>query len=270
MLPELFEIGGFPVRVFGLMMALSFLAGVLYVRSQTARLRRPFEPYLNVAYLLIFAGVFGARLGYVVLHWPEFENDLLAIINPFQSGQFGIAGLNLYGGVLLAIGAAVWYCRAQKLSVLDVFDLFAPTLALGIGISRIGCFANGCCFGTPTELPWGVQFPAGSLPDHIFPGLHLHPSQLYSSLYGFGLFVLLHFLLQRRRFTGQIVAVLFIVEGLFRFLIENVRYYEDAMIFQLAGQTITWNQVISVGLILFGLFLYFGRKKATANEVLPA
>ena len=61
-------------------------------------------------------------------------------------------------------------------------------MALGIGITRIGCFLNGCCFGTPTDQPWGVAFPKGSIPWHIFGDTHLHPSQLYSSLYGLGLF----------------------------------------------------------------------------------
>lgn len=265
MLPELFDIYGFPIRVFGLAMALSFLFGVLYVKHRCEKMGRPFEPYLTAAYVIIFAGVFGARFGYVILHWSDFQDNLLAIINPFQSGAFGIAGLNLYGGVLLAIVSAWLYCRYAKLNALDLFDLFAPTLAFGIGISRIGCFANGCCFGLPTDLPWGVIFPAGSLPDHIFPDQHLHPTQLYSSLYGFGLFVVLHLLLLKRQFVGQIVAVLFMVEGLFRFFIENIRYYEDAMVFQLAGMTVTWNQVISVGLILFGAWLYWSQRTTTQS-----
>ena len=68
--------------------------------------------------------------------------------------------------------------------------MLAPTVGLGIGLGRIGCFLNGCCFGTPTDLPWGVTFPEGSIPDYIFHNQAIHPAQLYSSLYGFALFFL--------------------------------------------------------------------------------
>jgi phosphatidylglycerol:prolipoprotein diacylglycerol transferase len=262
MYPELFHIGPIPIRSFGVLMALSFLFGVLYIMRVTKRDHKSFDQYLTIAYLMIFAGLLGARLGYVVFHLDEFSGHWLNIINPFQSDQFGIAGLNLYGGVILVILSTIVYCRMQKLKVLEVFDYFAPTLALGIGISRIGCFLNGCCFGTPTELPWGIKFPIGSIPYTVFGDVYIHPAQIYSSLYGFGLFVLLHFLLKRRIFIGQIVAILFMAEAVFRYLIEYVRYYESAMIFQLGGTTITYNQVISAALFVLGVGLYLVQRRS--------
>ena len=119
---------------------------------------------------------------------------------------------------MLAIVAAVAYARWKQIVVLDVFDYFAPTVGLGIGISRIGCFLNGCCFGTPTDLPWGIEFPIGSIPYAVFGSQHLHPAQIYSSLYGLALFGVLHFLLKRRQFIGQIVAIMFMAEAIFRFI----------------------------------------------------
>lgn len=261
MYPELFHIGPVPIRSFGLMLALSFLLGVWYVSRITRRDGKAFEPMLNVAYILIFGGIVGARVSFAILHWSDFAHNLGAIFNPFGANQFGIAGLNLYGGVLLAIGGAWLYCYVKKLSVLEVFDYFAPTLGLGIGISRIGCFLNGCCFGTPTNLPWGVKFPVGSIPYSVFGDQYIHPAQIYSSLYGLGLFVLLHYVLKHRKFPGQLVAILFMVEAFFRFVLEYVRYYENAMHFSFDGMNPTYNQVVAIGLFLAGLVIYLVQQK---------
>lgn len=265
MYPELFHIGPIPIRSYGLMLALSFLLGVLYVKKMSDRDGKPFDPYLTVASYMIFFGVVGARLFYVLFHLEEFAGRWSAIFNPFSdSGYVGIAGLNLYGGVLLGIGSAALYCYRKKMSILDTFDYFAPTLGLGLGITRIGCFLNGCCFGVPTDLPWGVSFPEGSIPYYVFGSEHLHPTQIYSSLYGIGLFILLHYVLKHRSFIGQAVAIVFMVEAVFRYLIENLRWYESEMTFRLAGSEITYNQVISFGLFLLGLSVYLIQRRRGA------
>lgn len=266
MCPELFSIGPIPIRSFGVGLALTFLLGVFYVRKISQRDGKPFEPMLTYAYIMIFGGVLGARLSFVFLHWSDFSDNLLSAINPFQPGQFGIAGLNLYGGILLAIGGSVAYALYRKESVLNVFDYFAPTVGLGIGVSRIGCFLNGCCFGTPTDLPWGITFPEGSIPYAIFGSVHLHPAQIYSSLYGLALFVILHYILKKRQFVGQVIALLFMAEAVARFLIEYVRYYEDAMWFELAGVRPTYNQVVSLGLFVAGLTIYIIRFRMNRNQ----
>lgn len=263
MCPELFHIGPVPIRSFGLMLAISFFLGVYYVSRVAKRDKRPFDPFLNVAYILIIGGIVGARLSYVLLHLEDFSGRWTDSFNPFGSHQFGIAGLNLYGGVVLAIFGAWAYCRHKKLHVLDVFDYFAPTLGLGLGITRIGCFLNGCCFGTPTDLPWGVRFPVDSLPYAVFGDAHIHPAQLYSSLYGLILFVGLHFVLKKRAFIGQVVAILFMVEAVFRFALEYVRYYENAMYFTLGSIQPTYNQVVSVLLFVAGAAIYLIKRKGS-------
>jgi phosphatidylglycerol---prolipoprotein diacylglyceryl transferase len=261
MLPELFHIGPIPIKPYGLLLALSFLMGVWYVQRVITRDKKPFDPYLSIASYMILGGIVGARLLYVLLHLEEFSGNWLATINPISNGQFGIAGLNLYGGVLLAILFTVLYCRAKKLALLEVFDYFSPTLGIGLAITRIGCFLNGCCFGKPTDLPWGVVFPAGSIPSYVYPGLHVHPTQLYSSLYGLGLFLILNWMMKRKQFTGQLVAVLFMIEAVFRFFIEYVRYYEPDMVINLGSVTITWNQVVAIGLFFAGVAIYAIQRK---------
>ncbi|HOP07416.1 MAG TPA: prolipoprotein diacylglyceryl transferase [candidate division Zixibacteria bacterium] len=265
--PEMFHIGSFPIRSYGVMLAISFLVGVLYVGRMSKRDKKPFDQYLALAYIMIIGGVVGARLAYVLFHLDEFAGNWTATFNPFHSGSYGIAGLNMYGGVILAVIGAYIYCRIKKLNVLDTFDYFAPTIGLGLGITRIGCFLNGCCFGTPTDLPWGVEFPVGSIPYHVFGSAHLHPTQLYSSLYGIILFIGLHCLLKHRRFVGQIVGVMFMVEAVFRYAIEAVRYYEDAMHMTVFGIDFTYNHFMSIGLFLLGAGLYwFGHHAAKKAE----
>ena len=263
MYPEVFHIGSIPIRSYGLMLALSFLLGVLYIKYLSTKRNKPFEQYLTIAYIMIFGGVIGARLFYILFHLSEFSGNWGAAFNPFQSEQFGIAGLNLYGGIIVAIAGTMLYCYVKKLSILDVFDYFSPTLGLGLAFTRVGCFLNGCCFGTPTDLPWGISFPPGSIPYSVFHDAPIHPSQLYSSLYGLGLFILLHFIVVNRKFIGQAVALLFMIEAVFRFAIEYVRYYEEAMHFNLDGIEPTYNQLISALLFLAGLAIYLIKRKAS-------
>lgn len=249
------------------MLALSFLLGIVYIWWITKKHNKPFEPFLTVAYIMTIGGILGARLFYVLFHLAEFSDNWTATFNPFASGRFGIAGLNLYGGVVIAILGTFVYARFKRYSVPEIFDYFAPTLGLGLALTRIGCFLNGCCFGTPTSLPWGVCFPDGSLPYYVYQNAALHPAQLYSSLYGLGLFILMHYLLQHRKFIGQVVGLLFMVEALFRFAIEYVRYYEEEMHFHLAGAEPTYNQLVSALLFLLGLGMYlYQRKKAPLPE----
>ncbi len=264
MYPELFHVGPIPIRSYGVMLAISFVVGVLYIWHIARRDKKPFDPYLTIASLMILSGVLGARLFYVLFHLEEFAGQWGDVVNPFHSDHFGIAGLNLYGGVISAVGVVLLYCRAARLNPLGVFDDFSPTLGIGLGLTRIGCFLNGCCFGTPTELPWGLTFPPDSIPYSIFQNLPLHPAQLYSSLYGLLLFVFLHFTMKRKRFTGQLVAILFMCEALFRYTIEYVRYYENEMMLRLDGETVTYNQIISAGLFIIGLTIFLVQRKRGA------
>lgn len=266
MYPEIFRIGPLAIRSYGLMLAVAFFVGVLYVRRMALRRGRQPDPFYGVAYLMMFSGIFGARLAYVLFHIDEFAGNWTASFNPFGSDRFGIAGLNMYGGILAAVVASLIYFRVKKLPVLDTLDFFAPTVGLGLALARIGCFFNGCCFGKPTELPWGISFPDGSIPYYVYGDAHLHPAQLYSSLYGLGLFLVLHALLKRRRFAGQVLGLMFMIEAVFRIAIERVRYYEDEMLLRLNGFQPTFNEVISVGLFLLGLVVYlYGKKRETKS-----
>jgi phosphatidylglycerol---prolipoprotein diacylglyceryl transferase len=268
MCPELFHIGPFPVRSYGLLLALSFLFGVLYIWWTARRDNRPFEPLLNIAYLLIFSGIIGSRLFYVLVHLDEFKDNWTATFNPFADGQFGISGLSVYGGIVLCTIAMIVYCRFKRLPMFETMDIFAPTVGIGLFFGRLGCFFNGCCFGTPTDVAWGVVFPQGSMPWATYGDVALHPAQIYSALYGAILFLILHWLSRRKTFHGQIIAVFFMLEAVFRTVLESVRWYETEMYVTVAGVEITLNIVTSIALFALGVaIVLIGRRNRISMPV---
>ena len=117
---------------------------------------------LNCAFIALLGGVGGARLMHVIDYWEHFTyypttmSRIMAILDLRQGG------LEVYGGVITAMVLAVFYLAVRRHSVRWYMDILAPSLALGMGLGRIGCFLNGCCWGTVCDQPWAVQFPFGS------------------------------------------------------------------------------------------------------------
>ncbi len=255
--PILFEIGPLTVRTYGLLLAVSFIAGILLAlrRSRARGLNQ--NQMINMSLLIMLAGIVGARIMYVIPHWNEFSANPLDIISPFQSsGSIGLTGLTMYGGFIAAVLVSILYLRVNRLSIWKACDAFAPSIALGIGVSRVGCFMNGCCFGLPTESALGVVFPAFSAAGSFYPDVALHPAQLYNAVLGFGLFGLLMWLDRKPRYDGFLFAVLLIAEPITRFFVDLFRYYESSMTLgSLGGMALSVNQGISIVLIGLGLLL---------------
>jgi len=151
MLPVFFHIFGIPIHSYGLMLAVSFLAGIWLasVRAKNAGLKP--EIIADVAFWVIVSAIVGARLYYVLLKPAEFSGRLLNIANPFQDGGVGIGGLVMYGGFIGAVVAAFIFFRLKRLPFLPYADAMAPSLGIGIFFTRIGCFLNGCCYGAPGQ-----------------------------------------------------------------------------------------------------------------------
>ncbi len=261
MYPEFFHIGWFALRAWGVALTLSFFVGLWLLKFEARALRLDYERLFNLGFLVSLLGILGARLSYVLFHFEEFAASPLDIINPMAvEGQFGIAGMNLYGGIMLAVVVGMWYLRRRRLSIFDYSDAVVVALAFGIFLARIGCFLNGCCFGFPTDGFWGMVFPADSPAGAMFSQLHIHPTQLYASGFGLLLFFVLRRVNRRRRFSGQTMALFFISEAVFRFLLEFVRYYEPEMLLGATG--LTYNQVIAMAFLLFGAGVYLIRSRS--------
>ena len=137
--------------------------------------------------------------------------------------------------------------------MLRTADLAAPSVALGAGITRIGCFLNGCCHGTPCDLPWALAFPDGSIPAQAFGDALLHPTQLYASLAGFGGFAALILLSRRSARDGAVLCALLVLLGLTRFTIDFFRHYPDPEVVLLpGGVAVPIHQLLALAFVLAG------------------
>ena len=156
--PELFEIPfiHLTVKSYGLMMVIAFLAAVSLIRHLSSQLTPNPQFITNAALYSLIAGVVGARLFYVIHHFNQFQGHLLSVFAIWKGG------LELLGGVILAIAVIILYLRHHKLPIRRYLDILAIGLMLALVFGRIGCFLIGDCFGKPTELPWAVRFPYNS------------------------------------------------------------------------------------------------------------
>lgn len=267
MYPVLLKLGRFQIHPYGLLLAISFLVGILWAMKRAGRRNMDRNQVMDMALIIIICAILGSRIFYVITHLSEFRGRWMDTINPFQSsGDIGLAGLSMLGGVVLSFAAIIVYCLVKKISLIRFCDVFAPSFAFGLALTRIGCFLNGCCFGKPCNLPWGMVFPMDSPAGSMLPGLKLHPTQLYSSLFDWILLIVLVLLDRKKRFDGFIMSVFFIMYGLFRFSIDFVRYYESSVQFHVAGVAITFNQLISLCMALTGVSLLVFLKRIPGNK----
>lgn len=160
-LPRLFP-EGWPIRGYGVMVLVGATAGVglAVYRAQQAGLHH--DLILSLAFWMFICGIVGARLFYVVEYWEDrfSGNSFPQMVSDVLSYTEG--GLVVYGSLIGAGIAFLWFTRSHKLPTLAMADLIAPSLAVGLAFGRIGCLLNGCCYGGPSTQPWAVTFPPAS------------------------------------------------------------------------------------------------------------
>ncbi len=162
-LPALVDssVGGVPIRGYGVMLLASVLSGIVLTLHRARKIGLDPELLLSLATWFFISGIVGARAFFVIEYWPSFDKPtlgetLVAIINLTQGG------LVVYGSMLAGGAALVVFIYKHRLPGLALGDLIAPGVVLGVGMGRLGCFLNGCCYGGITDLPWAVQFPPTS------------------------------------------------------------------------------------------------------------
>lgn len=243
MFPDLFKIGPLTLHSYGLMLALAFLAGIWVMELQAKKFGLDRTLIVDFGVFVMVGAVIGSRSMYVLTHWNEYAG------NPWQALAVWEGGLTFYGGFILGALTAAVYCRVRKISFWTIADMAAPGFALGLGLGRIGCFLNGCCFGKPSQRPWAVQFPAYGAAD-LAEGCAVHPTQLYEALFGFAAFGLLWALRNKKIFPGLSICLFFLLYGIWRFVSDQFRFYEQS---QRWAFGLTNNQWISLGIILFAI-----------------
>jgi phosphatidylglycerol---prolipoprotein diacylglyceryl transferase len=253
--PIAFYLGSMPVRWYGVMMALAFLAG-LWTATRRARFTNVHgEVIADVTMWLMAGSIVGARFVYVTTYWKqEFADQPFREVFMIQHG-----GLVYYGGLIGGTVAAGVYLAWKKLPVWKIADILAPSIALGSVFGRIGCLLNGCCYGRACDLPWAIHFPA----DHETRGVGVHPTEIYDALLNLILYLALAWLFRRRKFDGQILALYFIGYAICRTTVEFFRgdYPAD----HIHAGIFTSAQLVSAPILLVGLALFLWRKNCQAK-----
>jgi phosphatidylglycerol---prolipoprotein diacylglyceryl transferase len=206
----------------------------------------------GLAAWLFLGGVIGARALFVI-QYPETIHSPVDFIRSWEGGNV------FYGCIMGGLVGSLIYWSRRPFPFWPMADAVAPALAVGITLGRIGCFLNGCCYGSTCDVPWAVRFPRrahawlaqieqGVLPPIADFSLPVHPTQLYAAFAGAMILAILSAYYPRRRHDGEVMALLMILYPITRWPMESLRG-DEAAIF--GGMTLSQN--ISVGLLLLGL-----------------
>ncbi len=243
MYPILFRIGPITIKSYGFMLALAFVVGILLARREARRKGLNPDLVFDLVLYAAIGGIAGARLVYVIGHLREF------LMTPLRIFAIWEGGLVFYGGLVGGTLAVILFIWLRELPLWEIGDTIAPCLALGYAIGRIGCFLNGCCYGRPTNLPWGVNFF----------DVPRHPTQIYSSLYSLIIFGILWSLRAKIARPGILFWLYVLMYSAARFGVEFLRESPRAAV------GLTASQFTSIGIFILAVAAlatdYFTRRK---------
>ncbi len=264
MYPKLFQYGNFFIPTYGVLVALAFLVGLWVTLKLARRTGVNAELVTNLVVYTALSGMLGAKLLMIIFDWDHFRADPGDI---FSFATLQAAGV-YQGGLILAILTAFLYLNHHKMPWLPTFDMFAPGVALGHAIGRLGCFSAGCCWGKETTLPWAITFrnPQANELTGVPLRVPLQPSQLYECASEAILFGFLWWRFGKEHKPGTIIGLYLVISSIMRFLIEFTRFHEQALPF---GLPLSITQWISIGLALAGAVILWS-PAARASKVIPS
>lgn len=213
--PILIKIGSVPLYTYGLFVALGFLTALGLAQKEARRRGENPGLMMDLGFYLLLAAIVGSRVFFLIV------NPDVILENPLAAFEIWKGGLVFYGGFIAALVTAIVFVRKKKLPFMRVADIFAPGLAAGHAIGRIGCFFAGCCYGKVCDLPWAVVFkdPLSLAPT----GVHLHPTQLYSVAANLMVFGILWFSRTRITSQGRLFWLYVLLYGVVRAILEIFR-----------------------------------------------
>jgi phosphatidylglycerol:prolipoprotein diacylglycerol transferase len=280
------HISSYPV-----MMLAGFFFGYLMARRRAGKMGLGGRHIDNITLILLVMGPLGGRIFSRLFYLPDAT--LWSALKFWEGG-----GLVFYGGFLFGVGSAALYSIVHRLSIIEVVDIFSPSVALGLAFGRIGCFMAGCCFGDlcvePSKLagvsdpgqrnqvqtapmlsgssfPLRVRFPAkseahdqhlelGLLPVQAPRSLPVHPTQLYEAAAAFALCFWLNLRFKNRKFPGDVFCALGIGYAGVRFPLEFLRADNPSIYFGM-----TFSQVTSLVIALTCVLLWLSRRRRSAR-----
>jgi phosphatidylglycerol:prolipoprotein diacylglycerol transferase len=257
MQPEI-DLFGLPLKTFGLLFALGFLASGAVISRRLKELGKPVDWAYEIVFSALVGGLVGSRLYYVVQHYDDVKGDLLG-------GLFGGSGLVWYGGAIGgAIAVVIWAWRRGMLNR-ALLDLCAAPLALGYAIGRVGCQISGDGdYGKPWDGPWAMAYPDGVVPTTE----QVHPTPIYETL-AMGLVAYGLWCLRDRLRPGALFALYLIGAGVERLLVEFLRRNPETVL-GLTTPQLESIGMAAAGMVWLGLMSRRGGVRAVAVAPTPA
>ena len=267
---ELF-VGAVNVYAYGFMLTIAFIVGTIITVYAAKRERVDSEIILDLIFSIIIGALIGARIMYVVLKLDEFltyettmigdQEQLKFLLMPTlrKIGAIHQGGLSVHGGVIGAMLLSAAYTKIKHLNYWKLADLFAPALALGTAIGRIGCYLNGCCYGVTCKNPdawYAISFPLNSHTG-VTPEPR-HAAQLYMMALNLIIFFILRGMYKDRKFDGHVFLMWIALYSIARFFQEFFRFEVSSDV--LFG-TITVAQLASVILAVVAFVIIAEVKK---------
>ncbi len=219
MYPVLFRIGSFEIRAYGVMIALGFIAAAFFGMKEAKRKGYNPEIVQDLIFFAMIFGLLGARIYYVL-----FSEPFWYFSHPFEILAVWKGGLAIHGGLIAGFVVGIWFSKSRKIPFWKFADIMAPAMIIGQAVGRGACTLNGCSYGIPTSLPWGVTFtsPDALLPPE-FKGIALHPTQFYELFIDLGIFLYIWSARKKIDFDGQLFLKYAMLYGVARFFVEFFR-----------------------------------------------
>lgn len=271
--PKSFSVFGFEIALYGVIIGLGILAGILMAAHQARVTGQDPETYWDFAIYAVIFSVIGARIYYVIFRWDNYKDNLLSIFN-IRKG-----GMAIYGAVIAAFITLFVYCRIKKEKPLLMGDTAMPGLLLGQIIGRWGNFFNREVFGEYYNGLFSMQLPIDSVRSvdiseniaaHIPEGanyINVHPTFLYESVWNIAVMVLMLLFRRHKKFDGELCLIYLGGYGLGRFIIEGIR--TDTLF--IPGTSVPVSQVLALVMLIFAVVTdiavrVYMKKKAKSAE----
>jgi prolipoprotein diacylglyceryl transferase len=259
--PEIFSIGSFEVRWYGLMFALSFYFGYLIVQDMFRKEGIPEKKLDSLATWMIVATILGARLGHTLFYQPDYY-----LRNPLEILMVWEGGLASHGAAISIILVLWWFVKKQKWNYFWLIDRIAVAVALAGFFIRMGNFFNSEIFGKPTDVPWAFVFAR-------VDNIPRHPTQLYEAFSYLAIFIFL-LLYYRKKDRKPAQGFLF---GWFLILIFGVRilieFFKEPQVMFEQTMTLNMGQWLSIPLVIAGIVILVWSKsqdRRVGSEMLRA
>lgn len=258
--PILFHLGSFPVHSYGALGAVAFLVGAGLVLWRSHRLGLDPNRMSDVIFWTAIVGLLGAR-GLFVLQNPGTVSSLGDVLD-LRGG-----GLVFYGALVTGLPVGFALMKRFGLPVFATWDIWGTAFPLSHAISRVGCYAAGCCYGAPSDAPWAVRYPVDSWVAP--PDVPLHPVQLYEAAALLLVAVATNLFYPRRRYDGQVFLLYLVMYAVVRAVTEAFRGDLDRGWFleSVIGRSLSFSQGMSLVFALVGLVVFFGVARRTRQVV---